>query len=328
MQTGIVRLFLAVGSVAFGAGPGSEIEEDLQRGQTLQRAGRFLEAEQQFEAAYRRATQIPLPPKVQAAALSNIAGVEIDLGNRAQAIRSFNRVSELLKKAGEGYEGDIENVRLEIAELYLDEGEVTTAEKLVDGVIAGQQRTRTLAVGDLALAYDLRAGIYGYRKKLQESERTERIGIAVMENAHRQDDPQYAVATLHLAAFLNLLKRPSEALPYAERALAGIRRFPVPEILIEAEARITIASIYSFQGRMLEAHSLAEEACAMVEARYGRDNINTARMLLAEAAVFRTSGDKPAARNAQDRAERILAAAHDMSTSATVPVQALLPGHN
>lgn len=95
-------------------------------------------------------------------------------------------------------------------------------------------------------------------------------------------------------------------------------------MLIEANAKAVLASIHLELGHAAEARANIQDARAMVENQYGANDSRTGHMLLAEAAVLRTIGEKRAARAAQARGEKILSVSNGAGLAATVPMQALL----
>jgi tetratricopeptide (TPR) repeat protein len=312
-------LFLVIVSAVSGATSTSEVSELLQQGQVLQSQGQFIEAEQRFQAAVNKANAVSQPSTAQVAALANLANVEIDLGRTDTAARLYNRGIGILRNGNTGNTLLIEELSLRLAELYLEAGQAATAGKLVDRVIGSQQSRHASPRWADAFARDLRAGVYAYQKKLPQAERMEREAISIFDALNCRNDPEYGVAMVHLAMFLNLRKHPADALPYAQRALATLSAIPVRPVIIEADAKITLASIYSRLGRAGEARASVQEARAMVEDHYGPDHPSTGRVLLAEAAVLRTIGEKTTARIAQARGRKILAAGATIGVTATVP---------
>jgi hypothetical protein len=96
---------------------------------------------------------------------------------------------------------------------------------------------------------------------------------------------------------------------------------------MEASAEIALASVYSFLGRVEEALRSAEDARETAANYYGTNHPATAAILLGEAAVLRTVGQKAAARRAQREGESILTGNTDKGISATVPLEALVERH-
>lgn len=297
--------------------------ELLHQGQVLQSQGRFREAEEQFQLAVNVSAALQRP-NTEAAALSNLANVEIDLGHPDMAARLYNRAIAVLRSVTEDSTVAVEEMSLRLVELYLESGQTATAGRLVDHVIAAQEARQSGPSRANAFACDLRAGVYAYSRKPRDAERMERKAIAVFEAANSQNDPEYAVAVLHLAVFLKAGKRPAEALPYAQRAVALLGSLAVRPISIEANAMITLASIHAQLKQAAEARANVEEARAMVEGYFGADHPRTGRTLLAAASVLRAIGDNKAARGIQARAERIMAENGNAAAMATVTVEGLL----
>jgi Tfp pilus assembly protein PilF len=186
MQTPGVCLILVALCAMSGATVTSDVADLIQRGQILQRQGRFIEAEQQFQAAVHNATATPHPPDTQAAALANLANVEIDLDHMDSAARLYNRGIKILRNGNSASMLLAEDLSLRLAELYLEAGETDTAGILVDHVIASQEASQTAPRWANAFAYDLRAGVYASRKKLAAAEQAERkAGSARESEWHR-----------------------------------------------------------------------------------------------------------------------------------------------
>ena len=123
MQTGRVCLFIAFAALCSRAASPSEIEDDLKHGQLLQSQGRLAEARQQFQEALSKANVIPEPPELQVSALSNLASVEIDLAHVETAARLYNRSIAILHNSHGDHASAIENLRLQLAGLYLRDAE-------------------------------------------------------------------------------------------------------------------------------------------------------------------------------------------------------------
>ena len=324
MRNARVRLCLAFAALSTWAASPSDVEDDIRQGRLLQSQGRLAEAEQQFQAALSKPTQVPLQPELQAAALSGLAGVEIDLVHNDLAARLYNRAIGMLQKAG-GHLPEIENIRVQLAEVYLQGGETDTAEKLVQSAIASQKVRHSADTPEAAFALDIQACISAFRKNFRAAETAEREALSILYGRGRQSGPEYAVSTLHLASFLNSQKRPADALPYAQTALTLLHELPVPLPAMEGASEITLASIYSVIGRNEDALNAAEAGIQKVRAYYGANHPGTASTLLAEAAILRRIGRKTEARRAQKEGEMITAATRGAGVSDTVPLQALLP---
>jgi tetratricopeptide (TPR) repeat protein len=131
---------------------------------------------------------------------------------------------------------------------------------------------------------------------------------------------------LHLAMILDSMKRPAEALPYAERAAELLKQLPDPHPYLEAEVALALASLYVSIGRRNEAEPKARQAVELVDRVYGPDHPYTAWIWLSRAAVLRRLGRKYEAAAAQKQGQRILAdRGQSDRLGDTVPFNALVP---
>ena len=327
MQSGKVCLLVSVLSLAARSEIPTKWVEDMRQGLSLQSQGHLAEAESRFESALREVEQLPGQADLQAAALSHLANVEIDLSRPEEASRLCQRaISILVHSAGEA-DARVESLRIELAGLYVESGQTTTAAKLLHKIIAFQASNAQTASPEGAFALDVLATLYARRKKLAAAEAAERQSLSVLEALPAAQVAAVAVGlgNLHLSIFLNSRKRAAEALPYAERARTIFQALPLPEPPMEAAADMSLASIHASLGRRGEAEAESERAFRVVESFYGPNHPQTAWMLLAHAAVLRRIDRKQEARVIQKRAERILREAGKNYLEETVPVEALLP---
>jgi len=325
MQSGKVCLLFSVLSLAARSEMPAKWVEDMRQGLSLQSRGRLAEAESRFESALREVEQLPGQADLQAAALSHLANVEIDLSRPEEASRLCQRaISILVQSAGEA-DARVQSLRIELAGLYVESGQTTTAAKLLHKIIAFQASNAQTASPEGAFALDVLATLYAREKKLVAAEAAERQSLLVLEALPPAHVAAVAVGDLHLSIFLNARKRAAEALPYAERAKTIFETLPLPEPPMEAAADMSLASIHASLGRRGEAEAESERAFRVVESFYGPNHPQTAWMLLAHAAVLRRIDRKQEARVIQKRGERILREAGKNYLGETVPVEALLP---
>ena len=324
METGKVCLFILLAALGSWAASPSETEDVLRQGRLLQSQGKLVEARQRFEDALGKATGVPEQADLQVSALSNLANVEIDLGRPESAARLFNQAIRVLQSGRDDQTPNIENLRVQLAELYLEAGETMTAETLVKQVMGSQAARGAADTADAALAGDVLACVYARQKKLREAETGERKALAILDALGRQGHAEYAVAMLHLGSVLSMRNRPADALPYLERALAAMRRLPLHNPDMEGAAEIALAHAYSSTGRAEEALNSAEDARRTIQNYFGPSHPRTAGALLEEAAALKKVGQKTAARRAQLEGERIISENKGTRVASTVPVEALV----
>jgi tetratricopeptide (TPR) repeat protein len=299
----------------------SALPDDLQKGLLLQSEGRFLEAEQ----ALRHSVSIAKASgsvDAQVRALLNLASVEADLSRFDEAIRIYAATLILLGRDPSANRDRIRTVQIQSAALYLEAGQLTVAEKLLRR-ISSEQRADDKATPSAAYALDVLASVYAEKKKFAEALTTERQSLTALANLVDSDPARIAIGTLHLAIFLNRSNMLPEALAYALRALEIVSYLPLPNPSMEASAEITVASIYSRMGHPDEARRQCGIALNTAEKHYGPNDRQVGLMLLAQAAVLRTVGDRQRARAAQKRAERILGDVAPPQLAGTVPIRAL-----
>jgi len=223
VYSGRVCLFVLLWALAASAEPAPELAEKIRQGRSLQSQGRFAEAESRFESVLQETERLPGQADLQATALSHLASVEIDLGRLEEASRLCERaISILIKSAGEA-DGRVQTLRTELAGLYVESGQSTTAEKLLRRIIAFQVSQAQTATPQAAFALDVLACLYARRKNLAVAEAAERQSLSVLEALPNPDLTSVALGNLHLSIFLNSRKRAAEALPYAERASTNVK---------------------------------------------------------------------------------------------------------
>jgi tetratricopeptide (TPR) repeat protein len=302
----------------------AEWADIIRQGQTLQSQGRFAEAESRYQAALRQAEQLPGRVDLQTIALADLASAEIDLGQLEEAAQVCERaISLLIKSAGEA-DARVQTLRGELAALYLESGQTGTAEKLLRKVVATQASGTPVASTGGAFVLDVLACLYAREKKLAAAEAAERQSLSMLEALPRPDEAALAVGNVHLSIFLNSRKQATDALPYAERGMALLERLPERQPVMEAGARVSLASIYAALGRRDEAERESAQAVEITERFYGSSHLQTAWMLMAHAAVLRRLERKDAAREFQAQGERILKATGKNRLGQTVPLAALL----
>jgi tetratricopeptide (TPR) repeat protein len=332
MHTGKVCLLLAIVSVAAGAEWPADIDQDIRQGRWLQSQGRFAEAEKRFASALHAAEKLSGRPDIQVAAVSNLASIKIDLAQLDEAARLYERALRILITDGGKEDPRVGRVQVQLAELYLEAGQTATAEKLLNNAVkllhqstSSQPGASGEAGSDTAVALDVLACVYSHQGKQAAAEASEREALSIFQTASPPDPAYIAIANMHMAAFLNVQKRPEEALPYAASALEKFRALPVPQPGMEAAADITLASVYAQTKRESDAISVSQAAYRIVEDFYGPRHPKTALVLLSRAAILRTIGKKKEARLDQRQGEQILAENGQRGALETVPVQGLLP---
>jgi tetratricopeptide (TPR) repeat protein len=300
--------------------------EAMSEGRSLQNQGRFREAADLFQNALQEAERPPRSPARQAAALYQLATVNADLGSVEKAARHAQRAASILTKNVGADDPLLQTVRTELAELYINSRQYSTAESLLKQIVATQSRASQTASLPGARALDALACVYGMQKKRAAAEKLERQALSFLETLQGSGELSLAIVSLHLAMILDSMKRPAEALPYAERAAELLKQLPDPHPYLEAEVAMALASLYVSIGRRNEAEPKARQAVELVERVYGPDHPYTAWIWLSRAAVLRRLDRKYEAAAAQKQGQRILAdRGQSDRLGDTVPFNALVP---
>lgn len=323
MRMGKVCAFALLATLRFLAASTSETEDDIRHGRLLQSQGRLTEARQKYQDALTKSSRAPEQAELQVSALWNLANVEVDLGNLETAARIYNQAIGALQATGNDI-AKIEILRMQLAEVYLEGGDAMTADRLIHQVIAGQNARGSPKTPEGAVALDVLSCVYVGQKKLREAELSERQALAILEAPGPKRDREYGTVMLHLGSILNMRKRPADALPFLEDALATLHALPLRQPDMEGAAQMALAHAYSLTGRTAEALSAAEEAGRTVRNYYGPEHYQTAVTLLEEAEVLRRIGEKAAARSAQVEGNRIMGEIRGPGLTATIPADALL----
>jgi tetratricopeptide (TPR) repeat protein len=169
MYIGKVCTLIAITAALSSAATAPDVSEALEQGRRLQSQGRFSEAEQQLEAALRRAGEIPDQTENQVAALANLASVDIDLDLPNKALSTYQRAVSILLKSDRAGDPRLTELYGQMAELYLEDGQTSTAEKILRNLLGrgGGRPTERNDAG--ALALDVMACVYAHEKKLDRA---------------------------------------------------------------------------------------------------------------------------------------------------------------
>jgi hypothetical protein len=276
--------------------------------------------------ALHEAESAPEDADQQVTALSNLASVAIDMSRMEEAAQLCQRaIAIVVKMAGEA-DPRVQALRAELAGLYLNRGEVSTAESLLRETIARAAKAPKTGSLETAFALDVLACLYAKQKKMALAEKTERQALAIWESRPDSETLSLATANLHLSFFLNFRKKAAEALPHLEHAIAVLRALPEPQPALEAAASMSLAYIYASLGLRSEAVQESARGVRLAENFYGQAHPQTGSMLLAHAALLRRLNRKQEARVAQKQGERIVAEDRGQNRLGdTVPLEALLP---
>jgi tetratricopeptide (TPR) repeat protein len=323
MRYGKFYVFFSV-LVAVHAQPAASWTEYLREGDSLNSLGRMLEARGHYERALHEASLVPGHEELQAIILSKLAGVEIDLGRLENAAPLCQRAISILVEVSGEADLRVQTLRIELAGLYLQSGQNTTAEKLLRSIFKLQAGQHQIAGPEVAFALDVLACLHASKRKWRSAEAAERRALSLLEGVPAPHEAAIAIASLHLSIVLNWQKRPAEALPYAVHAKELLRGLSMPQPAMEASASASLASIYVGTRRWPDAQIESERAIQTVLSLYGPDHPKTAWILLAHAATLRRMGRKQEARVFQRRGERILRENDKDYLGETVPIEALL----
>lgn len=323
MRCATLYVFFTVLS-AFNAEPAVNWTEHLREGDSLNSLSRLLEARGQYEQALHDASLEPGHEEFQAIILSKLAGVEIDLGRLENAAPLCQRAISILVKVSGDADLRVQTLRIELAGLYLQSGQNTSAEKLLRSIFKLQDGQHQIAGPEVAFALDVLACLHASKRKWRSAEAAERRALSLLEAVPAPHEAATAIASLHLSIILNWQKRPAEALPYAEHAKELLKGLSMPQLAMEASASASLASIYVGMRRWPDAQTESERAIQTVLSFYGPDHTKTAWILLAHAAMLRRMGRKQEARPFQERGERVLRENDRDHLGETVPIEALL----
>src|SRR5579871_1810868 len=134
MHSGKVCLCVLVLAHAAGAQQPAPWASAMRQGQALQKQGRFAEAETQFQSALRQAQQLPGGEDLEAITLSDLASVELDLGQLESAVQHCERAIALLTHTAGKSDPRVQTLRAELAAFYLESGQTGTAKRLLRGI--------------------------------------------------------------------------------------------------------------------------------------------------------------------------------------------------
>jgi tetratricopeptide (TPR) repeat protein len=174
-----------------------------------------------------------------------------------EARRSYEMAISILQQGTPRNLNQLLILRLRLAELHLESNQNATAEKLVKHILA-QIPPDTAFSMTKAYGLDVLACTLAFRKEFAAAETAERESLAILSTVNGVNASSLAIGTLHLSVFLNRLNRPAEALVHATRALELLSGSLLPQLALQAEAEITIASIYARSGRRADAEQQAE----------------------------------------------------------------------
>ena len=109
-------------------------------------------------------------------------------------------ISILIKVAGEA-DSRVQRLRTELAALYLESGQDSTAEKLLRQTVASESRASQTSSPEGAYALHVLACFYARRHKLALAEKTERQALSVLEQTSNPGSLSIGESSLHLSCF-------------------------------------------------------------------------------------------------------------------------------
>ncbi len=328
MYSSAIVAFLAVKFLSLVADHPPDVTSEIREGLALQQQGRFAQAEAQLRIAVRDAGDSADLTPLKISALFHLARVDEDLGKMEEAARLFGKCLSMLDKTVGDTDPKVQTVRMELSALYSAFGQLDTAEKLLNDVITIQsERPDSPQLHQAQALHDL-ACVKIYRKDYKNAERLARRAISIAESLEETGQSELSGTDLTLSVILDLLRRPFEALEYAERASTALTREVNPNPGTALGVRIELAMLYAKTGRPMEADTFSQSALQMVRGKYGAEHVYTGWIWLARADVLRRLHRKPEAKAAEQRGRSIVAeSGQAVRLSSTVPFSALLPVH-
>lgn len=329
MCPGNVHSFLIVIAVIPALAQPSQWTEAIEQGKALQNQHRFSEAEIQFRAAVQAAERLrdfaPEYAKRQAVALYYLASVEEDLGKMDSAAEFCNRAIAILSRVAGESDPDLQSIRIELADIYLQANQLSTAEKLLRQTLSAQSQagqTRSLTAG---LAWDALGALYAHQKKLDASEDAARRAVGILDELKLPDAKAVATAHMDYAIILSRRGHHAEALAETERTAEMARSSQGIPPLLESTILANLAFLYAEDQRTEAADEASQEAIDLVARIYGPDHFSCGWLWLARGEVLRKLHRQPEAKEAERRGHKILGASNLPGIANTVPFSTLLP---
>ena len=327
MRAGKVCLVQGVLVAAMLAQPGGW-QETIRQGHLLQRQGHWPAAEAAFQKAFTEAAGQPDAARWQARALADLSSLRADQGNASDAARLSEQAANLLARTAGEDDGLLQDLRMDLAEMYLSAGEADTGEHLFRQVLSAQTKVSQTQTRQHARVLIGLAEAAAWRGNLGPAEKSLRQALSILENYPNSGARLAAIGNLHLAAIQNSKGRDSEGLDSVTRAERFLRLDPFASPAMLSEAAMLRASLCIRAGCRNESEADSAHAVEIDENYYGREHVLTAWTILARAAVLRRLGRTRESQAAQQEGARILAGLkrrellHD-----TVPLNALVPVH-
>ncbi|MEO8552736.1 MAG: tetratricopeptide repeat protein, partial [Kofleriaceae bacterium] len=233
-------------------------------GQALIALGDHAGARIQFERAQKliEAAHGPDHPDV-AAVIGNLGVVALDERKYDEALRLYRRAEDIIEKAYGPDHPDVADYMLNITTVYKHMGKLREADEMT---------ARTLRVIAKAYGADhprMGGALVNYgalqieQENYQGALETFQHALQIFEAKLGKDHPYVAFAASGIGTSLTELKRPAEAVPYEERALA-IRIATHQPAQLTAEARFGLASALVFDPKS-KARAIAEAKTALAE---------------------------------------------------------------
>lgn len=301
-------------------------QETMRAGRLQQSQGHWPAAQAIFQKAFTDAAGQPDAARWQARALSDLSSLRADQGNAADAARLCEQAANLLARTAGEDDGLLQDLHMDLAELYLSAGEADTGEHLFRQVLNTQAKASQTQTRQHARALIGLAEAAAWRGKLGPAENSLRQALSILENYPNSGARLAAIGNLHLAAIQNSKGRDAEGLPFVTQAERFLRLDPFASPALLSETAMLRASLCIRAGCRNESEADSARAVEIDENYYGREHALTAWSLLARAAVLRRLGRTRESQAPQQEGARILAGLkrreplHD-----TVPLNALVP---
>jgi tetratricopeptide (TPR) repeat protein len=239
--------------------------------------------------------------------LDDIGVNELEAGNYAKSEAAFNRSLDILRNSH--FDDPILTaVKTHLGELYIAEQRSDDALSLLRQAAAGLRgaiHTNRLA---LALTYNDLATVYVLKHKFDEAETLLRQSMAMVETELGPDDIGIIGCLLTLTGLQLAQHRYAEAVGPAERAWQILRSSSESvSRTYQAATFSVLGAVYMHTGRLTEAETFARRAVEIAQAASSPDDPQLAVYLSNYANILRREDRKKDARDAQSRADAILA---------------------
>ncbi len=321
-----MRLFMRRAAFLWILAVSSWAASHTAEGRRLQSLGRYVEAREEFLAAWRDEESAAPESARAATTLDDLASVHEDLGQFTQAERYCRKALLILEKSLGAEHPSVAAVLAHLGGIYIQMGQGSKAEPLLRRALEIRWQHGHASPLEQAEILNEGAILDVVQGNKLGAEALLHRALALFEQELGPEHERVASALSSLACLALDSARDREAAAYAERAwkiLGKIPQAPAPPMV---KSLTVLGLVYARTERVLEAEWHIKRALQIAETSLGPESLITAGVLGDYATVLRKLKRKREAETLEKRAAEILTVnAHRHGFGLTVDAKALRP---